>query len=238
MPNFLDLPRELRDQVYELCLVGERLLNLQNPIYGDWGYSYDHYGLTTGLLRVSKNVHREASLVLYSQNIFDLTLPQGNGHALEKIGHHNAQHIRHVVIKFPDFCSRASVHDHLSDVMAANVASMRSHCTHLHTVMVSRWCLCPFHGRQEKPEAINEALALIDSQLRTIPSLRNIMVQAEECMLNDVAKREFASHGWTITGEDSSPPGVFNYDYHETKYNSFDYELERPCGTGLPDYQT
>ena len=65
--NFLSLPRELRDQIYEHLVVH------REPI-DPWVDYNRRYKLTPGLLRANETIHHEASLLLYTQNRFDFTM--------------------------------------------------------------------------------------------------------------------------------------------------------------------
>ncbi|TVY53851.1 hypothetical protein LCER1_G007624 [Lachnellula cervina] len=87
MANFSDLPSELRNKIYELCLWHE------GPI-DPWNYHYPLQELTPGLLLSNKAIHREASPVLYAQNSFDFTfaLPENVASFLGTIGHNNADY--------------------------------------------------------------------------------------------------------------------------------------------------
>lgn len=198
MPSFLDLPRELRDQVYGHCLVGDKG-SLCPPFI-------PYFEVTTGLFRVSKSVYREASCVFYSQNTINLSGPESIVPYLKKIGSLNAEHIRRVLIAFPGFSSLELGHVALGDEFVDDLASIRCYCPHLHTVIINELYSHSSHldiyERSEKPEVLTEALSLVDSQLRTIPSLRNILINTSEDYLHDCAKREFACHQWTIIESD------------------------------------
>lgn len=56
--NFFSLPRELRDQIYELVLLHQELID---PFIDPWGYYDRREKLTPELLRVNKTIHRVAS---------------------------------------------------------------------------------------------------------------------------------------------------------------------------------
>ncbi|KAK8068543.1 hypothetical protein PG996_007655 [Apiospora saccharicola] len=228
MPNFLDLPRELRDQVYELCLVGEKLVQPRHAPWSAWARCVDH-GLTTGLLRVSKSVYREASCVLYSRNIFDLRLTGNIAGFLQHIGCRNAAYIRHAIILFPEFDSLQLGHVSLEDGFADNLASIRIHCTHLHTITLYQWYTSQMQKEEDKPEVITEAMNLIDAQLRTIPSLRNIMTDG-------------CSEGFLVTDGQLPRKKIplefiddYNGDLYDSPYCPYDggdwsYELSPQCG--------
>lgn len=90
-PSFLDLPRELRDQIYGLAVQESNNIHLGSVVLDRWSPHHWHpdirlvgscwrsdpippRALITALLAVSKQLHVEASGVLYGQNTFSLTL--------------------------------------------------------------------------------------------------------------------------------------------------------------------
>lgn len=102
--NFLSLPSELRNNVYEQVLV------LREPIACPTQQGLERLqlqlgSLTLGLLRTNKAVRREASSILYAQNRFDFTVCTSEDVTsfLEQIGPNNASYIRHICVDFPKF---------------------------------------------------------------------------------------------------------------------------------------
>ncbi|KAK8023558.1 hypothetical protein PG993_011624 [Apiospora rasikravindrae] len=199
MPNFFDLPRELRDQIYRFCVVDSKSVHT-------WTCSYQ---VAAGLLCVSKTVYREASSVFYSQNIFDF----GSRHLdqvarfLDHIGPANAERIRHIIVPFPELRGLDLGHPFasLDNRLAILLAIVRGHCPRLRTITASHWywhgllplCLIPYSSR---PEAITIALTLVDSQFRVVPSVREIVVEAYDYGdPNDEIRREMARLGWTVS---------------------------------------
>ncbi|KAK8136969.1 hypothetical protein PG984_004909 [Apiospora sp. TS-2023a] len=98
--SFFSLPREIRDQIYTLCLVTTDTLRPLGP------HNRFQIGLAIRLLRASKAVHAEACPVFYGpQNRFgfpisiDARLVDG---FLAHIGV-GAAHLGHVLVSFPDF---------------------------------------------------------------------------------------------------------------------------------------
>lgn len=63
-PDFLSLPRELRNQIYAHVLVDGEFIDLWTCI---------HRPLSPQLLRTNKAVYAEATEVLYARNRFDFT---------------------------------------------------------------------------------------------------------------------------------------------------------------------
>ena len=59
--SFLDLPREIRDQIYEYCVV--RQVDPPPP------WNRPCLGSSSGLLRVCKKIHTEAATIFYGRNV-------------------------------------------------------------------------------------------------------------------------------------------------------------------------
>ncbi|CAK4025621.1 Hypothetical predicted protein [Lecanosticta acicola] len=59
--GFLDLPAELRNDIYRMVFVGERKVNFSNP---------DNFSRTAALLRSCRQVYEEGRSILYSENTF------------------------------------------------------------------------------------------------------------------------------------------------------------------------
>lgn len=75
--TFLDLPRELRDQIYELSLVSDRVVDLRRLVTV---LSCDaKLGIAPALLRASRQIHSEAIEIMYSLNTFQATIFLGLG---------------------------------------------------------------------------------------------------------------------------------------------------------------
>lgn len=72
-PTFTDLPREIRDMIYELCLC------VEGDIFPYKPHSYPPYehnkekGPTLAMLALSRGTRNEARPVFYGKNIFRLT---------------------------------------------------------------------------------------------------------------------------------------------------------------------
>lgn len=192
LTNFFSLPRELRDQIYELVLLqqepvdpGDRLQNL-----------------TPGLLRANKAVHLEASSLFYAQNRFDFTTMNTSEEVasfLGQIGRKNADHNRHISIDFPSLFLK-SVDATLVDDSIGILANIQSGCANLSTLTT---CLYgPTHismlAALGNPKIVNEALELVNTHFRTISSLQEIFVEVYFGCPSDHIRRKFESHGWTI----------------------------------------
>ncbi|PVH72111.1 hypothetical protein DL98DRAFT_389088, partial [Cadophora sp. DSE1049] len=131
--SFLDLPSELRNQVYELCLLH------QGPIEYPFDEYYPVHGLTSGLLRVNKTLHHEASSFLYAHNCFDLS---GASHEdvaffLGKIGYMNASYIQLIIADFPDFRKLEPGNVTLEEDSSDTFSIFQSCCANLRTFTMS-----------------------------------------------------------------------------------------------------
>lgn len=134
MFEFFSLPRELRDQVYGLCL-------LQQKSLGPWGRNtIDFFGMRRreseiGLLRVRKTVRSETSLVFYGQNQFDFSAGPSRDVAsfIKEIGDHS-NYIRRIRFEAPAFDSMAPGNFVLTDYWVEILAIIRSGCASLSTV--------------------------------------------------------------------------------------------------------
>lgn len=75
MSSLLRLPRELRDRVYEACLVASKPIDLRNLAPSRIMHLHQRLGLTPNLLASCQQVYEEAILKLYEENLFfsDLT---------------------------------------------------------------------------------------------------------------------------------------------------------------------
>lgn len=96
-PTFLDLPRELRDHIYELALVSDdaiSVLNLTNA--RDSLLSFQRLGLAPAFLMTCKTVCREAIRALYGLNTFQVVVLLNVRHAQRWQEVHKASDSLHV----------------------------------------------------------------------------------------------------------------------------------------------
>ena len=79
MPNFQDLPRELRDEIYEYCLSTPRILVAVNERFNPRPPTWPDTEAATALLAVSKAIHAETVPMFYGLNKFELSIYTGDG---------------------------------------------------------------------------------------------------------------------------------------------------------------
>ena len=71
--RFLDLPREIRDEIYEVCLVSNSMIELACLRIGPeqkYITRERRFGIHTPVLRTCRQVHDEACKILYGLNLF------------------------------------------------------------------------------------------------------------------------------------------------------------------------
>ncbi|KAH7418464.1 hypothetical protein BKA64DRAFT_654451 [Cadophora sp. MPI-SDFR-AT-0126] len=227
MTGFLDLPSELRNLVYELCLLH------QGPIKHLFDGYYSIRGLTPGLLRVNKTVHHEASSFLYGQNCFDLS---ETSHAdvtlfLGIIGCLNARYIQHIIIDFPDFHNLEPGNVVLEQDSTDTISIFQSCCPNLRALTMSLDSTTTVLLKLDAldyPKIVIEALALVNTQLRANPSLQDIVVEVYENGPSGYVKREMESRGWTIKEiedfeEEWGSERSYGYDDRDRYHDDLDY---------------
>jgi len=195
MSIFFSLPPELRDQIYGVCLLHPKALHPGHY------FNLQRRHLAVALLYVSKAVHREASLFFYSKNCFDLTRLYGvETSFLTRIGR-NADYIRHVCINFPRFRTLEPGNITLFDLSLSWVAKVQNSCPNLATITTTLYSSDGLEWKLDglgHPEVVDEALELIDTHFRGIPSLQKIVVQLREKRAKEDIRRKMERRGWRI----------------------------------------
>ncbi|KAI1866329.1 uncharacterized protein JN550_007717 [Neoarthrinium moseri] len=207
MSSFLSLPRELRDQIYELCLLHQDLLD-------PWHNQSQE--ITTGVLCASTVVHREASTLFYGQNTFDFTAVTLEGVAtfLQTIGN-NAALIRHVHIDFPLFRTLGPSNITFDDTCIDILTNIQSACANIITLTTSLDSSNSMEltlDELDHPKVVTDALELVDRRFRASASLQEVTIELYEDGPDYGIRRKMESHGWKI---------------HTTE-NVREEELERP----------
>lgn len=197
--NFLSLPSELRNNIYEQILV------LQEPIPCQYSsiWCSGLQSLTPSLLRANKTIHIEASTIFYGNNHFDFSMCTWRDMSsfFEQIGRHNASYILHICIKFPKFYD-LQLHDvHLETESVITLVKIYYYCTGLVTLTTSLDSTNDMEVELDAldyPKIVEKALALVDALLRSILPLRKIIVQVYEDGPSGHIRRRMEDHGWTI----------------------------------------
>ena len=232
--NFLSLPPELRNQIYKLVLLHQEPITTPRFEYN----IYREQKLTPGLLCANKTIHREASWLFYAQNRFDLTrvTPDDVALFLETIGRNNADYIRHIYADFPKFLCSNVGQVTLEDDSVSILANFQSGCANLSTLTVSvdstsdmedRFAALDDFTALDHPKVVTEALRLINTHFRAIPSLQKVIVEVCEDGPSDLLRKEMESHGWTISTaknveEDDFDDSLSDFDFDDYGHDSGD----------------
>lgn len=197
-PDLFRFPPELRNQIYEECLVSHT-----QALHPWLPHRFPRHKLAVGLFGVSKVIRREAARVFYGQNLIDFTMmkPDEIAGFLKRIGR-NADYIRHLVVSFPrifqlELQCFGRIRINPKDV--AVMAVIRQGCPSLQTIRTGHWTTegmvhdgivslemwylkewsMPGHRIVAK-EMLTEAIGLLDAHLRGFPSLQQVTLELDE----------------------------------------------------------
>lgn len=255
--DFFSLPGEVRNKIYEELLVSSNTiaiflnitwsLNFRPRGPRIFGTDSDGSGLLhlyLVILRLNKIVHREASSILYSRNCFQIQNSNILASFLDQIGPQNAGLLRQLVIAFPAFhndghavgitLQEDSVQ--MLDLICDKCQNIVTLETSLHTTDAMEILLDEFDG----PRAADQALALVDTRLKAIPSLQKFLVNVYDEPINLALREKLRDCGWIIKiskrnqremdelSEDYDYDVDYDVDYDFYSYDSNDrYEAER-----------
>ena len=215
--SFVSLPGELRNKIYEIIL-------LQSEPIDPWL----RYGLQvpTGLFYVSKTVHREASLLFYSQNRFDFggRDPEKLTSFLQQIGLRNASSIQHIVIDFPGFLYLDPGDVTIEEKSLSILRSIMSSCTGLITLSTSLYSTSNMEVRLDNLDhytLATEALHLVDNHFRAMRSPPEIILEVYEDGPSDCLRKRMESYGWILSKNTVAEEDC--WDSRFSDFNSDDY---------------
>ncbi|KIX03676.1 uncharacterized protein Z518_07229 [Rhinocladiella mackenziei CBS 650.93] len=184
--NFLDLPKLVRDKIYEEALVVLHPVYLfQDPGSQVETFAPDKPLRWLALLHTNRQISVEASAVLYRANHFelvDITEKQIGvlRSFLDCIGTVNAASLSHLCISFPIVVSideepgKLRLRDDSQQILKL----LEDKCTNLSTLeTVVHYRNSGFFMRTE--QFLREALTYIDGHLKAIHSLQRIIVRVE-----------------------------------------------------------
>jgi hypothetical protein len=211
--NFFGFPTEIRLKIYsELLVDSEPIIFIAD--YGPSSpplFRSKRDGLCPALLRVNKRVHSEASPLLYSNNRFRFpdiftSTPSATDSAhiapfLSQVGSQTSL-IRHICVAFPTFDDYRHGRARLHEAHIKNLELIRDTCTSIATLelLLTFPLECANYALDDSPIAA-EALDLLDTRFKAIPSLKeiivNISVYGEEDLSEDLMK-EMRDCGWTV----------------------------------------
>jgi hypothetical protein len=201
--GFLSLPRELRDQIYELALWHQKSTKF-------WSPSSDL--LTPGLFRVNKAIHYEVTSLFYSHTCFRFTqrAAENVSDFLGLIGRNNADCIRHICVGFPKFNYQEpgnflDFSVTLKDTSVGILTNIQSGCANLSTLTLHKGGSATRDLENyalEEPWVITGVLKLINPFFRAMSSLQWIIIDLAvndlygRTDLNNLILKEMESQGW------------------------------------------
>ncbi|CAG9986424.1 unnamed protein product [Clonostachys byssicola] len=226
--GFLTAPVEIRFRIYYEVLVKDAPIN--------FGFERCHLdapllrkpaGLSSALLRVNKTVHREATRILYAENLFQFPdaycfrQPEGDCFTfysavpyltpfLQQIGV-NARFLRHISFNFPkSFASRRP--PVLQAAFIRVLELLKETCTDLRTVEIKSETpngLLPLENIEQAGQMLQ---TLHDGGLKDIPSLEKVILvhpdhpKQEQVSASCEALRQYApSIKWTVQRKKTPP---------------------------------
>ncbi|KAI1266468.1 hypothetical protein F5Y18DRAFT_444937 [Xylariaceae sp. FL1019] len=172
--SFLDLPAELRNEIYSLMVLFE------DPIDPSMNWASMSWIITPGLLRANKIISHEASSMFYGSNCFYLkdATPKKPSSFLAEIGVRNAANIRHIMIDFPLWRYLDSSYVGLEVDSISTLAAINNNCTNLRTLTTSvSSTYATERVLDERVDKVaSEVLELVDTHFRSLTSLKEIIV--------------------------------------------------------------
>jgi hypothetical protein len=211
--GFFSLPAKVRKRIFESVLI------VTHPIFLFQGYGTQVEAFAPekprkwlAPLQTSRQMHEEASAVLYGSNRFNLVdttekQPDLLHSFLACIGPSNSGALTHLCIKFPSVeksQDRAQRFE-LTKESLSSLSLLQQECTSLKTLEVflhNQEATGLTHLIEEGQTLAHEALSTINAQLKEISSLVNIIVRVYDHNLNPSLKPSMTSLGWTVLRAD------------------------------------
>ena len=204
--GFFDVPKEIRFQIYSVLLVHSEPIVLVADYNNPPSLrSRRIYGLCPALLQLNKQAHSEASPLLYSHNRFQFpnifNSPDSASIApfLLQV-RSQANLIRHICVPFPNFdvdfqYTSANLHK----AYVEDLELIRNICTSITTLELSVYSDRVNDALRDSPVA-EQALDLLDTRLKAIQSLREIIVNFQVYSDEDLSddRMKMRDRGWTI----------------------------------------
>ncbi|CAH0042097.1 unnamed protein product [Clonostachys rhizophaga] len=211
--GFFSLPAKVRKRIFESILI------VTHPIYLFQGngtqvevFAPEKPRNWLAPLQTSRQMHKEASAVLYGSNLFNLVdttdkQPDLLHSFLACIGSLNSGALTHLCIKFPGVeksQDRAQRYT-LTKESLSSLYLLQQECTCLKTLEVF------IYGQkasglaeviEDSPILATKALSQIDAQLNEIDSLVNVTVRVYDRSMEASLKQPMQDLGWTVLRAD------------------------------------
>lgn len=202
--EFFGLPAEIRNEIYNILLVIKGSIYLERiPASGPMQVCAGdpEWASSTGLLRVSRQMHHEAAPIAYGRNTFVVSPDQYDAlrHFLTRLGPLNASLLRTLIIDFP-VLARSSGQRRLRDSDVRGIQLLQQTCTGLKRlgleIHLENAELLDRTGSAADADMFLEYLPQVDAQLQGIPSLEEIRVQSDWNVYSSVVEAMHDRYGW------------------------------------------
>ena len=209
------------------------------------GVSMDNYDLflqaistlCPAILVANKQIHHEATPLLYSMNRFRVgageysytyeTSREILQKFLDHIGNQNASFLRQICIAFPAFNIYHAGNITLQEDSVLSLELLRDRCTNLHILETSLETTTAVEhsiDSLDNPLAATEAMALVNTRFKALPSLKEVIVNVSDKAPNVLLREEMRSCGWRIEVTASkSDRSHDSYDDTDDGYDGYDY---------------
>lgn len=211
--DFLTLPVGIRNKIYKRVLfVPHPLYLFQEPGSHVESFMPEKPVGWLAILYTNRKIYREASAVLYEKNRFhlvDITEQQFGllQSFLECIGPVNAASLSHLCINFPVVESACGPSGNINPRLDSleTLKLVRDKCTNLSTLEM----LVHHKNRDVFRKTDNfllEALSLVDSQFKTIPSLEKVIVRftVHDGVPSSTTRKLMQELGWVVVSGDGN----------------------------------
>jgi hypothetical protein len=212
--NFLSLPSELRNVIYEQVIPGSiAIVYVKSYLYNKLRRKKP----LLGLVLANKRISLEACSVMYATTCFNFNCCDAEELAafLTHIGRRNASFISDVVVDFPRSRELSRGEVELDDDSAASLAVMREFCKSLRTVTTDAGNAISMEKKLQElgdEEVATEAVGLVDEWFGSLGLLRQIIIQLGYD--STFVRGEMRRRGWKIeeVDDDECCGGLILFD--------------------------
>lgn len=196
--DFFSLPGEIRNKIYEYLLVHEDGIV-------PW---HKGFGLSPNILATSKRTLHEARSILYGGNCFNISAdPDKAEEFFNAIGLINVHHLRSIRIAFPIRNNEENFkYDNepvCEDPSLATMNIIIKLCVNVETVTFSLVSVELLECSLVKDHGV--ILAKVDSRLREIPALKDVIVEARRGGFAMAIRQEIEGLGWLMCDLEDDP---------------------------------
>ena len=200
--------------------------------------------LYPAILVANKQVHQEANPLLYSMNRFRVGAGEYSytyeisweilRKFLDHIGNQNASFLRQICIAFPAFEIYHAGNITLQEDSVLSLELLRDRCTNLNILETSLETTTAVEhsiDSLDNPLAATEAMALVNTRFKALPSLKEVIVNVFDKAPNVLLREEMRSCGWrievTASKSDRSLDSYDDTDYGYDYYSNDDWRQRR-----------